>query len=177
MGKIVRVPAGADDIHFIVPHQRIIVITKQRIMLLQALSEELDRESSKIIWDIPLDAVHGIEFVKGGILNKKNEGHIVPVFTPTQPSQVKIYSDSFRESEDSMQVIECNDEQEGQESQAEVLFLIIERKWDAVFSNVKTETLKKGCDMEEEAEEDRDLQKMEMESQLLQEEDGVTQEC
>ncbi|PKA53298.1 hypothetical protein AXF42_Ash010028 [Apostasia shenzhenica] len=114
--------------HFIVPYQRIVLITNKRVMLLQSLSlENLDKRPSKIIWDVPWEELLALELAKAG---------------HSKPSHLIIHLKYFRMSESFVRVVRCNVDEEGQEPQAVMICACIRRMWKAHQSDFKVLTLK-----------------------------------
>ncbi|XP_020672034.1 uncharacterized protein LOC110092030 [Dendrobium catenatum] len=116
--------------HFIVPYQRIVLVTSKRVMLLQSLSlEKLDRKPSKIVWDVPWEELLALELAKAG---------------HNKPSHLIIHLKHFRKSESFVRVVRCNvDEEEGQEPQAVMICSCIRRMWKAARqSDLEVLTLK-----------------------------------
>ncbi|KAG0473021.1 hypothetical protein HPP92_014878 [Vanilla planifolia] len=115
--------------HFIVPFQRIVLITNKRVMLLQALSlDKLAKKPSKILWDVPWDELLALELAKAG--------HV-------KPSHLIIHLKHFKRSESFVRIVRCNvDEEEGQESQAVVICSCVRRMWKAHQADMKFLSLK-----------------------------------
>ncbi|GFP96481.1 vacuolar protein sorting-associated protein 13c [Phtheirospermum japonicum] len=53
--------------HFVVPCQRIVLVTNRRVMLLQCIApDRMDRRPCKISWDVPWEEVMALELAKAG---------------------------------------------------------------------------------------------------------------
>nr|XP_009413254.1 PREDICTED: uncharacterized protein LOC103994598 isoform X1 [Musa acuminata subsp. malaccensis] len=115
--------------NYIVPYQRIVLITNKRIMLLQCLSlDKLDKRPCKILWDVPWDDLLAIELAKAGY---------------DKPSHLIIHLKNFRRSESFARLIRCNiGEDEEQEPQAVIICSTLRRTWKAHQTNKKILVLK-----------------------------------
>lgn len=115
--------------HFIVPYQRIVLITNKRVMLLQCLAlDKMDKKPSKILWDVPWEELLALELAKAGY---------------QKPSHVIIHLKNFRRSENFIRLIKCNvEEDEMQEPQAVVICSSIRKMWKAHQADAKILVLK-----------------------------------
>ncbi|XP_057487524.1 uncharacterized protein LOC130773593 isoform X2 [Actinidia eriantha] len=116
--------------HFIVPYQRIVLVTNKRVMLLQCLSpDKMDEKSCKIMWDVSWEELMTVELAKAGC---------------AVPSLVILHLKNFRRSEVFVRVIKCGvgDESEGQEPQAVKICSTVRKMWKAYQSHMKSLTLK-----------------------------------
>ncbi|CAN1333900.1 Intermembrane lipid transfer protein VPS13 [Linum perenne] len=92
--------------HFIVPQQRIVLVTNKRVMLLQCPSlDKMDKKASKIQWDVPWEELLSLELAKAG---------------HRQPSHLLLHLKNFSKPECFVRVIKCtvDDEPEAGEPQA-----------------------------------------------------------
>ncbi|WVZ57683.1 hypothetical protein U9M48_008037 [Paspalum notatum var. saurae] len=100
--------------HFILPNQRIALVTNKRVMLLQCLDlDKMDKKPSKILWDVPWEEVLALELAKAGY---------------QRPSHVIIHLKNFRRSENFVRLIKCNVDEE-REPQALSLCSSIRKMW------------------------------------------------
>lgn len=116
--------------HFIVPHQRIVLVTNKRVMLLQCLApDKLDKKPCKIMWDVPWDELMALELAKAG---------------SSQPSHLILHLKHFRRSENFVRVIKCNsvEEFEGREPHAVKICSVVRRTWKAYQSDKRSLILK-----------------------------------
>ncbi|OIV92802.1 hypothetical protein TanjilG_00936 [Lupinus angustifolius] len=116
--------------HFTVAHQRIVLVTNKRVMLLQCIApDKMDRKPCKIMWDIPWDELMALELAKAG---------------SNQPSHLILHLKHFRRSEIFVRVIKCNivDEFEGREPQAIKICSVVRKTWKAYQSDMKSLILK-----------------------------------
>ncbi|KAG4987653.1 hypothetical protein JHK85_030636 [Glycine max] len=116
--------------HFTVPHQRIVLVTNKRVMLLQCLApDKMDKKACKIIWDVPWDELMALELAKAG---------------SSQPSFLILHLKHFRRSENFVRVIKCNSVEvfEGREPQAIKICSVVRRAWKTYQSNMKNLILK-----------------------------------
>ncbi|XP_042394059.1 uncharacterized protein LOC121984930 isoform X2 [Zingiber officinale] len=115
--------------YFILPYQRIALVTNKRVMLLQCSSlDKLDKKPCKILWDVPWENLLAIELAKAGY---------------DKPSHLIIHLQNFRRSESFARIIRCdvgNDEE--QEPQAIIICSTIRRMWKAHQTNKKIVVLK-----------------------------------
>ncbi|WOL09557.1 hypothetical protein Cni_G18310 [Canna indica] len=104
--------------YYIVPYERVLLITNKRIMLLQCSSlDKLDKKPCKILWDVPWEDLLSIELAKAGY---------------DKPSHLIIHLKNFRRSESFARLIRCNNaEAEEQEPQAVIICSTIRRMWRA----------------------------------------------
>ncbi|KAJ0970742.1 hypothetical protein J5N97_018701 [Dioscorea zingiberensis] len=114
--------------HFMVPYQRIVLITSKRVMLLQSTTQEkLDRKPSKILWDVPWEEILALELAKAG---------------RPEPSHVIIHLKNFRRSEAFVRLIMCHIMEDGeQEPQAMRICFSVRKMWRA-HQSVKLLTLR-----------------------------------
>ncbi|XP_052211647.1 uncharacterized protein LOC127814276 isoform X2 [Diospyros lotus] len=116
--------------HFIVPYQRIVLVTNKRVMLLQSLSlDKLDKKPCKIMWDVPWEELMAVELAKAG---------------SAVPSHVLLHLKSFRRSDVFVRIIKCSveDETQGREIQAVRMCSVVRKMWKAHQSRVKSLRLK-----------------------------------
>ncbi|ESW28603.1 hypothetical protein PHAVU_002G003000 [Phaseolus vulgaris] len=116
--------------HFTVPHQKIVLVTNKRVMLLQCLApDKMDKRPCKIIWDVPWDELMALELAKAG---------------SSQPSFLILHLKHFRRSENFVRVIKCDSVEvfEGREPQATKICSVVRRTWKAYQSNMKSFILK-----------------------------------
>ncbi|KAJ4846821.1 hypothetical protein Tsubulata_004613 [Turnera subulata] len=116
--------------HFIVPYQRIVLVTNKRVMLLQCQDmAKMDKKPSKILWDVPWEQLMALELAKAGC---------------SQPSHLLLHLKTFRRSEKFVRVIKCHIEQEseGREPQAIRICSVVRRVWKAYQSDIKSLVLK-----------------------------------
>ncbi|KAM5573225.1 hypothetical protein ABKV19_012985 [Rosa sericea] len=116
--------------HFVVPYQRIVLVTNKRVMLLQCLApDKMDKKPCKIMWDVPWEELIAVELAKAG---------------HNQPSHLILHLKSFRRSENFVRVIKCSveDEVEGREPQAVRICSAVCRMWNANQSAMKSLMLK-----------------------------------
>ncbi|KAJ8763967.1 hypothetical protein K2173_003749 [Erythroxylum novogranatense] len=105
--------------HFVVPYQRVVLVTNKRVMLLQCPTmDKLDRKPSKIMWDVQWDELMSLELAKGSF---------------QQPSHLLLHLKNFRRSEAFVRVIKCNveEESEDREPQAVKICSVVCRMWKA----------------------------------------------
>ncbi|KAK7307747.1 hypothetical protein VNO77_41077 [Canavalia gladiata] len=116
--------------HFTVPHQRIVLVTNKRVMLLQCFApDKMDKKPCKIMWDVPWDELMALELAKAG---------------GSQPSHLILHLKHFRRSESFVRVIKCNSMEvfEGREPQAVKICSVVRRTWKEYQSNMKSMMLK-----------------------------------
>ncbi|XP_020979196.1 uncharacterized protein LOC107640015 [Arachis ipaensis] len=116
--------------HFIVPHQRIVLVTNKRVILLQCLApDKMDKRPCKIMFDVPWDELMALELAKAG---------------SSQPSHLILHLRHFRRSEKFARVIKCNsvEEFEGIEPQAVKICSVVRRTWKAYQADMKSLVLK-----------------------------------
>ncbi|XP_062205491.1 uncharacterized protein LOC133907454 isoform X2 [Phragmites australis] len=100
--------------HFVLPNQRIALVTSKRVILLQCLDlDKMDRKPSKILWDVPWEEVLALELAKAGY---------------QRPSHVIIHLKNFRRFENFVRLIKCNIDEEP-EPQALSLCSSIRKMW------------------------------------------------
>ncbi|ERN15489.1 uncharacterized protein LOC18443778 [Amborella trichopoda] len=116
--------------HFVVPQQRILLVTNKRIMLLQCSEmEKMDKKPSKILWDVPWEELLALELAKGGY---------------RKPSHLILHLKNFKRSEPFARVVKCNvegDEEEG-DSQAMKICARVGEIWKAYQADLKSISLK-----------------------------------
>ncbi|KAL3619418.1 hypothetical protein CASFOL_036988 [Castilleja foliolosa] len=111
--------------YFVVPYQRIVLVTNRRVMLLQCMApDSMDRRPCKISWDVPWEEVMALELAKAG--------HNIP-------SHLIIHLKSFKRGESFVRVIKCNSEQlpEEREPQAVRVCSVVCRIWKAHQNSLK----------------------------------------
>ncbi|KAE9596742.1 putative vacuolar protein sorting-associated protein [Lupinus albus] len=116
--------------HFTVAHQRIVLVTNKRVMLLQCIApDKMDRKPCKIMWDMPWDELMALELAKAG---------------SNQPSHLILHLKHFRRAEFFVRVIKCNivEEFEGREPQAIKICSVVRKTWKAYQSDMKSLVLK-----------------------------------
>uniref|UniRef100_A0A7N1A9Q6 Peroxin/Ferlin domain-containing protein n=1 Tax=Kalanchoe fedtschenkoi TaxID=63787 RepID=A0A7N1A9Q6_KALFE len=116
--------------HFVVPYQRIVLVTDKRVMLLQCLAlDKMDKKPSKIMWDVSWEDLMALELAKAG-------SH--------RPSHLILHLKSFRRSECFVRLIKCNFEEEtaGREPQAVRICTVIRKMWKAYQTDKKSLFLK-----------------------------------
>ncbi|KAK7309084.1 hypothetical protein RJT34_05549 [Clitoria ternatea] len=116
--------------HFTVPHQRIVLVTNKRVILLQCLApDKMDKKPCKIMWDVPWDELMALELAKAG---------------SSQPSHLILHLKHFRKSDNFVLVIKCNTVEmyEGREPQAIKICSVVRRTWKAYQSDLKSLMLK-----------------------------------
>ncbi|XVE65214.1 hypothetical protein DITRI_Ditri07aG0162900 [Diplodiscus trichospermus] len=115
--------------HFIVPYQKIVLVTNKRVMLLQCSSlDKMDKKPCKIIWDVPWEELLALELAKVG---------------SQLPSHLLLHLKNFRRSETFVRVIKCSVEQvEGIEPQAVEICSVVRKMWRAHQSEMNSIMLK-----------------------------------
>ncbi|KAG9142715.1 hypothetical protein Leryth_005471 [Lithospermum erythrorhizon] len=116
--------------YFVVPYQRIVLVTSRRIVLLQCVAPDMmDKKPCKIMWDVPWEEILALELAKAGY---------------SQPSHLIIHLKSFRRSENFVRVIKCSieDDLDGGEPQAVKICHIIRKMWKTHHGDTKNLTLK-----------------------------------
>ncbi|KAF2308991.1 hypothetical protein GH714_042439 [Hevea brasiliensis] len=115
---------------FVVPYQRIVLVSNKRVMLLQCPAlDTMDKKPSKIMWDVPWEELMALELAKAGC---------------RQPSHLLLHLKNFKRSENFVRVIKCNveEESEGSEPQAVRICSVVRRMWKAYQSDMKSLILK-----------------------------------
>lgn len=113
--------------HFILPNQRIALVTNKRVILLQCLDlDKMDKKPSKILWDVPWEEVLALELAKAGY---------------QRPSHVIIHLKNFRRSENFVRLIKCNVD-EDREPQALSLCSSVRKMWRSHQAAMKVIPLK-----------------------------------
>ncbi|XP_022737877.1 uncharacterized protein LOC111290709 isoform X2 [Durio zibethinus] len=104
--------------HFLVPYQKIVLVTNKRVMLLQCSSrDKMDKKPCKIMWDVPWEELMAVELAKAG---------------SQLPSHLLLHLKNFRRSEMFVRVIKCNvEEVEGIEPQAVKICSVVRKMWRA----------------------------------------------
>lgn len=116
--------------HFVVPHQKIALVTNKRVMLLQCQAlDKMDKKPCKIMWDVPWEDLMALELTKAG---------------GNQPSHLILHLKNFRRSENFVRIIKCNlgEESERSEPQAVRICSVVRKMWKAYQSDMKNLTLK-----------------------------------
>ncbi|KAL2901743.1 Vacuolar protein sorting-associated protein 13C [Bienertia sinuspersici] len=116
--------------HFMLPPQRILLVTNKRVMLLQLkASETIDKNPSKIMWDVPWEELLALELAKAGRL---------------QPSHFILHLKNFKRSDPFARVIKCKPEEESGdgEQQAIKICSTVRKMWKAYQSDMKKFPLK-----------------------------------
>ncbi|CAI9095544.1 OLC1v1031527C1 [Oldenlandia corymbosa var. corymbosa] len=111
--------------HFIVPYQRIVLVTNKRVMLLQCVApDKMDKKPCKIMWDVPWEDILALELAKAGF----------PIAT-----HLIIHLKRFRRSENFVRVIKCNTEELNDgEPQAVKICSVVRKFWRAHNSGIKS---------------------------------------
>ncbi|XWS38677.1 hypothetical protein CRYUN_Cryun19dG0151500 [Craigia yunnanensis] len=109
--------------HFILPYQKIVLVTNKRVLLLQCSSlDKMDKKPSKIMWDVPWEELMALELAKAG-----NQ----------LPSHLLLHLKNFRRSETFVRVIKCSvEEVEGIEPQAVKICSVVRKMWRAHQSDI-----------------------------------------
>ncbi|XP_021768084.1 uncharacterized protein LOC110732449 isoform X1 [Chenopodium quinoa] len=118
------------EAHFMLPPQRILLVSNRRVMLLQfKASENMDKRPSKIMWDVPWEELLSLELAKPGRL---------------QPSHLIFHLKTFKRSEPFVRVIKCKpeEESEGGEPLAVKICSTVRTMWKAYQSDLKSLALK-----------------------------------
>ncbi|KAI6702353.1 hypothetical protein NL676_011489 [Syzygium grande] len=116
--------------HFVVPFQRIVLVTNKRVMLLQILNlDNMDKKPCKIMWDVSWQELMALELAKAGC---------------NQPSHLILHLKNFRRSENFVRVIKCvtEVETEGTVPQAVTICSVVRKMWKAYQSDMKCLILK-----------------------------------
>ncbi|GMJ16090.1 hypothetical protein like AT4G17140 [Hibiscus trionum] len=80
--------------HFLVPSQKVVLVTNKRVMLLQCSSlKKMDKKPCKIMWDVPWKELVAVELAKQG---------------SQLPSHLLLHLKNFRRSEAFVRVIKCS---------------------------------------------------------------------
>lgn len=120
--------------HFVVPYQRIVLLTDRRVMLLQCFSDDnLEKKPCKILWDVSWEQILTLELAKAGF---------------SVPSHLIIHVKNFKRSENFVRVIKCATENEshGRAPQAVTICKRMRRIWMAHQSDVKIPAVKNEAD-------------------------------
>ncbi|OIT20385.1 hypothetical protein A4A49_38349 [Nicotiana attenuata] len=114
--------------HFMVPYQRIVLVTNKRVMLLQCVSaDKMDKKPCKIMWDVPWEELMALELAKAGY---------------PRPSHLIIHIKKFRRSQKFVRVIKCNTEEETEVPQAVRICSVVRKIWKARQTDVACLQLK-----------------------------------
>ncbi|KAF8032759.1 hypothetical protein BT93_D1608 [Corymbia citriodora subsp. variegata] len=116
--------------HFVVPYQRIVLVTNKRVMLLQCQDlNNMDKRPCKIMWDVSWQELMALELAKAGC---------------NQPSHLILHLKDFRRSENFVRVIKCvtEVETEGTVPQAVTICSVVRKMWKAYQSDMKYLVLK-----------------------------------
>lgn len=114
--------------HFVVPYQRIVLVTNKRVMLLQCVSpDKMDKKPCKIMWDVPWEELLALELAKAGY---------------PKPSHVIIHLKNFRRSEKFVRVVKCNTDEESEEPQAVRICSVVRKWWKEHQSDLQSLELK-----------------------------------
>ncbi|OIT19104.1 hypothetical protein A4A49_43623 [Nicotiana attenuata] len=114
--------------HFMVPYQRIVLVTNKRVMLLQCVSaDKMDKKPCKIMWDVPWEELMALELAKAGYPG---------------PSHLIIHIKKFRRSQKFVRVIKCNTEEETEVPQAVRICSVVRKIWKARQTDVACLQLK-----------------------------------
>ncbi|KAL3499805.1 hypothetical protein ACH5RR_038898 [Cinchona calisaya] len=115
--------------HFLVPFQRIVLVTNKRVMLLQCVApDKMDKKPCKILWDVPWEEILALELAKAGF----------PV-----PSHLIIHLKNFRRSENFVRVIKCHTEESNErEPQAVRICFVLRNFWKGNCSRTSTQMSK-----------------------------------
>ncbi|KAK6146409.1 hypothetical protein DH2020_020278 [Rehmannia glutinosa] len=111
--------------HFVVPYQRIVLVTNRRVMLLQCVApDRMDKRPCKIMWDVPWEEVMTLELAKAGY---------------PSPTHLIIHLKSFRRGESFVRVIKCNSERlpEEREPQAVKVCSSVYKMWKTHQNSLK----------------------------------------
>ncbi|OVA12725.1 Pleckstrin homology domain [Macleaya cordata] len=116
------------EVHFIVPYQRIVLITNKRVMLLQCLApDKMDKKPSKIMWDVPWEELMALELAKAGY---------------PKPSHLILHLKNFKRSEKFVRLIKCSVEEAEEEAQAVRICSVIRKFWKAYQADMRCLVLK-----------------------------------
>ncbi|XP_075505709.1 uncharacterized protein LOC142542773 isoform X1 [Primulina tabacum] len=100
--------------HFVVPYQRIVLVTNRRVMLLQcAAPDRMEKKPCKIMWDVPWENILALELAKAGY---PSASHLI------------VHLKSFSRSENFVRVIKCNTEETSEGEPQAVQICSIVRK-------------------------------------------------
>ncbi|KAI3918587.1 hypothetical protein MKX01_041907, partial [Papaver californicum] len=115
--------------HFIVPYQRIVLVTNKRVMLLQCMApDKMDKKPSKIMWDIPWGDLMSLELAKAGY---------------SKPSHLILHLKNFKRSEKFVRLIKCSvEETDEEEPQAARICSVIHKVWKRYQADMRCVTLK-----------------------------------
>ncbi|XP_008465914.2 uncharacterized protein LOC103503494 isoform X1 [Cucumis melo] len=115
--------------HFIVPYQRIVLVTNKRVMLLQCSDPgKLDKKPCKILWDVPWEELMALELAK---------------VSNSRPSHLIIHLRSFKRTENFVRVIKCHIEEiSGREPQAVSICSVVSKFCKDYQSDMKCLELK-----------------------------------
>ncbi|KAJ4951540.1 hypothetical protein NE237_028372 [Protea cynaroides] len=115
--------------HFNVPHQRIVIVTNKRIMLLQCLApDKMDKKPCNIMWDVPWDELLSLELAKAG---------------NPRPSHLILHLKNFKKYENFVRLVKCNVEEEAEgEPQANRICSVVRKVWKNYQSDMRSLVLK-----------------------------------
>ncbi|KAK9698879.1 hypothetical protein RND81_08G137700 [Saponaria officinalis] len=116
--------------HFMLPQQKIVMVTNKRVMLLQFKApDDFDKKPSKIMWDVPWEELLALELAKAG---------------RPQPSNLILHLKHFKRSEPFARVIKCKSEEDSEsgEPQAVKICAAVRRMWKTYEYDMKSLTLK-----------------------------------
>ncbi|GMH29787.1 hypothetical protein Nepgr_031630 [Nepenthes gracilis] len=116
--------------HFVVPQQRIVLVTNKRTMLLQCQSpNKMDKKPCKIMWDVPWEELLALELAKS---------------KSPQPSLLILHLKTFKRSEAFARLIKCSSEQDPEdgEPQAVKICSAVRKMWKAYQWSMKSLVLK-----------------------------------
>ncbi|KAF6135497.1 hypothetical protein GIB67_015350 [Kingdonia uniflora] len=116
--------------HFVVPYQRIVLVTNKRIMLLQCQSpDKMDKKPCKIMWDVAWEELMALELAKAGY---------------PKPSHLILHLKNFKRSENFVRLVKCSVEEAegGGEPQAVRICLVVRKIWKAYQADMRCLVLK-----------------------------------
>ncbi|KAL4278350.1 hypothetical protein GQ457_03G021670 [Hibiscus cannabinus] len=116
--------------HFIVPNQKVVLVTNKRVMLLQCSSlKKMDKKPCKIMWDVPWKELMAVELAKQG---------------SQMPSYLLLHVKNFRRLEAFVRVIKCTSVEEVEETEplAVKICTVARKMWRAHEDNINSIMLK-----------------------------------
>ncbi|KAK8578934.1 hypothetical protein V6N12_069276 [Hibiscus sabdariffa] len=116
--------------HFIVPNQKVVLVTNKRVMLLQCSSlKKMDKKPCKIMWDVPWKELMAVELAKQG---------------SQLPSHLLLHVKNFRRLEAFVRVIKCTSVEEVEEIEplAVKICTVARKMWRAHEDNINSIMLK-----------------------------------
>ncbi|KAK8691038.1 hypothetical protein V6N13_074559 [Hibiscus sabdariffa] len=116
--------------HFIVPNQKVVLVTNKRVMLLQCSSlKKMDKKPCKIMWDVPWRELMAVELAKQG---------------SQMPSYLLLHVKNFRRLEAFVRVIKCTSVEEVEETEplAVKICTVARKMWRAHEDNINSIMLK-----------------------------------